>query len=136
MTVDFGFIPTMSLGSTVFADPNNDGIQNLANPLEDGLPNVPVQLYDHADNDGDLNDAGENVPVLTTTTMQWRLLFPEPAGRQLPGRHHAFWFGTGFFDWHQRAQRGGWQRAGNEAARGRIRRRASHRIRRHRQRCP
>ena len=28
MTVDFGFIPQMSLGSTVFYDPNDNGIQD------------------------------------------------------------------------------------------------------------
>ncbi len=52
MTVDFGFVPTMSIGSTVFSDLNNDGIQNAANPLEDGMRALPVNLYFDANNNG------------------------------------------------------------------------------------
>jgi hypothetical protein len=33
MTIDFGFVPTMSIGSTVFADVNNNGQQDPTNPL-------------------------------------------------------------------------------------------------------
>ncbi len=43
MTVDFGFVPAMSIGSTVFFDPNNNGVQDVANPLEDGIAGVTVQ---------------------------------------------------------------------------------------------
>ncbi len=67
MTIDFGFIPTMSIGSTVFADPNNNGIQDVGNPLEDGIAGVTVNLYYDADNDGMINGA-ETTPILTTTT--------------------------------------------------------------------
>ena len=42
MTVDFGFVPNMSIGSTVFYDPNNHGTQDIANPLEDGIAGVTV----------------------------------------------------------------------------------------------
>ncbi len=63
MTVDFGFVPTMSIGSTVFADPNNNGIQDITNPLEDGIADVTVQLFYDSDN----NPA--TPPVLVGTTM-------------------------------------------------------------------
>ncbi|MCB0649633.1 MAG: carboxypeptidase regulatory-like domain-containing protein, partial [Saprospiraceae bacterium] len=46
MTVDFGFIPMMSLGSTVFYDVDNDGVQDENNPLESGIAGVTVYLYD------------------------------------------------------------------------------------------
>jgi len=45
MTVDFGFVPYVSLGSTVFHDGNNDGLQG-ANDA--GIPGVTVELYDAA----------------------------------------------------------------------------------------
>ncbi len=47
----------LSIGSTVFYDPNNDGIQ--LGPLEVGLPNLVVKLY--------LASAPNN-PILTTQT--------------------------------------------------------------------
>ncbi|MEZ4984355.1 MAG: SdrD B-like domain-containing protein [Saprospiraceae bacterium] len=46
MTVDFGFVPMMELGSTVFYDVDNDGVQDLDNPLEAGIAGVTVNLYD------------------------------------------------------------------------------------------
>jgi hypothetical protein len=64
MTIDFGFVPTMSIGSTVFADVNNDGIQQTTNPLEDGIAGVTVQLFYDADN----NPATPPVLVGTTAT--------------------------------------------------------------------
>jgi hypothetical protein len=67
MTVDFGFVPMMSIGSTVFYDPNNNGIQDAANPQEDGIAGVPVNLYYDANNNGVI-DGGETTPLLTTTT--------------------------------------------------------------------
>ncbi len=67
MTVDFGFIPQMSLGSTVFYDPNDNGIQDTSNPLEDGIEGVTVNLYLDADGDGMLTGA-ELTPVETTVT--------------------------------------------------------------------
>jgi hypothetical protein len=68
MTIDFGFVPTMSVGSTVFADVNNDGVQQTTNPLEDGLAGVTVNLYYDANNDGLINGAELTTPVATTTT--------------------------------------------------------------------
>jgi hypothetical protein len=58
MTVDFGFVPPaaqkVSIGSTVFMDYDNFGIQD---PGEDGIANVTVRLY-----------AADGVTVVATTT--------------------------------------------------------------------
>ena len=67
MTVDFGFIPQMSIGSTVFYDPNDNGIQDTSNPLEDGIEGVTVNLYLDADGNGIIEGA-ELTPVATTVT--------------------------------------------------------------------
>ncbi|MBC6995295.1 hypothetical protein H9S92_14070, partial [Lewinella lacunae] len=48
--IDFGFVPVNSVGSSVFFDMNNDGIQMGANEV--GIPNVPVQLFADLDGDG------------------------------------------------------------------------------------
>ena len=61
MTVDFGFIPTQSIGSVVFYDVDNDGDQDLEDALEKGIEGVTLVLY--AD-DG----TGNFVPVDTTVT--------------------------------------------------------------------
>ncbi|MEM9525005.1 MAG: SdrD B-like domain-containing protein, partial [Bacteroidota bacterium] len=53
MTVDFGFIPTQSVGSTVFVDENGDGTDD---PDEPGLEGVTVNLYGDLDGDGDPTD--------------------------------------------------------------------------------
>ncbi|WP_026231988.1 SdrD B-like domain-containing protein, partial [Neolewinella persica] len=45
MTVDFGFVPAMSLGSTVFYDVDNSGDQSLTDPLEGGIDMLTVNLY-------------------------------------------------------------------------------------------
>ncbi|MCB0552189.1 MAG: choice-of-anchor A family protein, partial [Phaeodactylibacter sp.] len=42
MTIDFGFIPAVSVGSTVFYDENNNGIQDGGEP---GIDGVSIQLY-------------------------------------------------------------------------------------------
>lgn len=47
LTVDFGFTPSVSVGSTVFADVDNNGMLDGG---ETGIDGVTVQLYD-ADND-------------------------------------------------------------------------------------
>ncbi|PHI18237.1 hypothetical protein CEQ90_19075, partial [Lewinellaceae bacterium SD302] len=52
MTIDFGFIPDLSIGSTVFYDPNDDGVQDLTDPLEGGIAGVVVELYSDLDGDG------------------------------------------------------------------------------------
>ncbi|MBC6995294.1 hypothetical protein H9S92_14065, partial [Lewinella lacunae] len=45
MTIDFGFLPNMSVGSTVFYDVDDNGVQDLTNPLEYGIAGVTVNLY-------------------------------------------------------------------------------------------
>ena len=65
MTVDFGFVPQMSIGSTVFNDPNDNGIQDTSNPLEDGIEGVTVNLYFDADGDGVLT--GDELTAVETT---------------------------------------------------------------------
>ncbi len=94
MTVDFGFVPALSIGSTVFYDVNNNGIQD-ANPLEDGIAGVTVNLYYDANNDGAIDGRGNHAsfvprpptPTATTTsaacpraTMWWvfRPILPVP----------------------------------------------------------
>jgi SdrD B-like domain/Secretion system C-terminal sorting domain len=56
---------TQSLGDKVFIDSNNNGIQDATEP---GVAGVTVTLYRDLNNDGDLGDAGENIPYATTIT--------------------------------------------------------------------
>ncbi|ADV45310.1 SdrD B-like domain-containing protein [Nitratifractor salsuginis] len=49
MTIDFGFVPVVSIGSTVFYDNNNNGLQDAG---EAAIPGVTVNLYRDADADG------------------------------------------------------------------------------------
>jgi len=42
MTVDFGFLPQLSVGSTVFADNNDNGIQD---PEDDGIEGLTVEIF-------------------------------------------------------------------------------------------
>jgi hypothetical protein len=44
MTIDFGFIPVVSVGSTVFTDLDNDGQYEPVDG-ENGIPGVVVELY-------------------------------------------------------------------------------------------
>lgn len=60
LTVDFGFIPSMSVGSTVFADVNNNG---LLDNTESGIDGVTVQLI----KSGDDPTIPANVVLETTT---------------------------------------------------------------------
>ncbi|MCB0648833.1 MAG: hypothetical protein KDC49_19320, partial [Saprospiraceae bacterium] len=66
MTIDFGFIPMMSLGSTVFYDVDDDGIQDPNNPLETGIAGVIVNLYD---------ETGTTLIGTTTTDSDGNYLF-------------------------------------------------------------
>ena len=52
MTVDFSFIPSGSVGSTVFFDFDNNGMQDAANPNETGIAGVTVQLFADLDGNG------------------------------------------------------------------------------------
>ncbi len=54
MTIDFGFVPLVSIGSTLFYDNNDNGLQD-AN--EDGVSDIVVELYD-----------AQNTFISTTTT--------------------------------------------------------------------
>ncbi len=60
MTVDFGFVPNQSIGSTVFYDLDQDGSQD---PSEGGVSGVTVTLLADTDGDGTIDDV-----VSTTTT--------------------------------------------------------------------
>jgi hypothetical protein len=61
-TVDFGFVPSMSIGNFVWQDTNNNGTQDGGEP---GIPNVVVNCYTDANNDG-IPDS--TTPVATSTT--------------------------------------------------------------------
>ena len=65
MTVDFGLVPNMSIGSTVFYDYNDDGTQSGASEI--GIAGVTLQLLYDANNDGFITGA-ELVPVATDVT--------------------------------------------------------------------
>jgi uncharacterized repeat protein (TIGR01451 family) len=64
MTVDFGFLPNVSIGSTVFADYDDNGMQDIGEP---GVPLVSLNLYYDANNDGTI-DGLELTPISTTST--------------------------------------------------------------------
>jgi len=60
MTVDFGFLPELSIGSTVFADNNNNGIQD---PEDDGIAGVTVMVF-NTGADG-IAENGDDEQVIT-----------------------------------------------------------------------
>lgn len=62
---DFGFVDTVSIGSTVFNDVNNNGVQNTG---EAGISGVTVELLYDANNDGLINGTELTTPAATTTT--------------------------------------------------------------------
>ena len=62
LTVDFGFVGSLRLGSTVWLDSNGDGFQD---PTEPGISGVEVQLL----------DAAGNVIATTTTDAAGNYLF-------------------------------------------------------------
>ena len=53
MTVDFGFVPDMSIGSTVYYDTDMDGMHDMG---EDGIEGVTVELLADTDGDGMIDD--------------------------------------------------------------------------------
>ena len=63
MTIDFGLVPNYSIGSTVFADLDDSGIQEAG---EEGVPNVPVTLYVDVDGDGIVTAADSIVTTVDT----------------------------------------------------------------------
>jgi protocatechuate 3,4-dioxygenase beta subunit len=63
MTIDFGFVPEVSIGSTVFVDTNNNGVQDAG---ENGIPGVKVDIYNPGPNG--LIGGNDDVLVGTATT--------------------------------------------------------------------
>jgi|GEM_PF-478584 len=65
MTKDFGFTPAVSIGSTVFVDFDNNGLQDF-NPVEVGIPGVTMELYDAGPDQ--LIGGGDDVLIATDVT--------------------------------------------------------------------
>ena len=63
MTIDFGLVPSMALGSTVFGDFNNNAIQD---PSETGIAGITVLVFNDIAGDG--YTSGVDTIVATTTT--------------------------------------------------------------------
>ncbi|MEM9530024.1 MAG: SdrD B-like domain-containing protein [Pseudomonadota bacterium] len=80
MTVDFGLIPTteiVAIGSTVFFDPDRDGLQGTD---EDGISGVRVDLY-RPGGDGQIGGGDDFLVASDTTDGDGDYLFPNlPAG--------------------------------------------------------
>lgn len=74
LTVDFGFLQTMSLGNVVWFDLNNDGLKNNG---ETGLAGVDVVLYrdDGATSAGVFNPAEDTLLTTDTTDGNGYYLF-------------------------------------------------------------
>lgn len=85
LTIDFGFVPNVAIGSTVFYDPDNSGTQDAG---ENGIPGVTVELYFDADGDGVLAGAELTKVAMTTTGPDGQYNFSDlPSGSyrvQLP----------------------------------------------------
>jgi uncharacterized repeat protein (TIGR01451 family) len=91
LTVDFGFIPPMSIGNRVWLDNGstvggpvltqfNDGIQN---GNEAGIANVAVTLFRDNNTDGDYLDVGENIRTTTTDAAGYYLFDRLPPGNYI-----------------------------------------------------
>src|SRR5690606_2055356 len=66
LTVDFGFLQTMSLGNVVWFDLNNDGLKNNG---ETGIAGVAVVLYkDDGATSAGVFDPAEDTLLTTDTT--------------------------------------------------------------------
>jgi hypothetical protein len=78
LTVDFGLFgevlaETLSLGNEIWIDADNNGRRDATeSPVPDG---VVVQLFADLTGDGDFDDAGEDVPLRSTTTTGGLYLF-------------------------------------------------------------
>jgi len=64
LTVDFGFVRSLSMGNLVWFDVNNDGLYDST--TENGIAGVTVELYLDANNNG-IPEAGEQIDIDTTT---------------------------------------------------------------------
>ncbi|MFN3373507.1 MAG: SdrD B-like domain-containing protein, partial [Chloroflexus sp.] len=65
LTWDAGVYQLLSLGNRVWEDENNNGQLDGG---ESGIDGVTVRLYRDLNGDGDVDDAGETTPVVTTIT--------------------------------------------------------------------
>jgi len=74
LTIDFGFVPQVSIGNLIFADANNDGIFDPN--IESGVDGVTVELWS--------NQTGATAPVATTSTYGGGLYLFNVA----PGSYH------------------------------------------------
>ncbi|MFN0088190.1 MAG: SdrD B-like domain-containing protein, partial [Blastocatellia bacterium] len=67
LTLDFGFVPGMSLGNIVWKDLNDDGIRQNGEPF---MPNVVLELYADTNNSNTLDvGAGDTLLGMSTTTL-------------------------------------------------------------------
>lgn len=69
LTVDFGFVETVSLGNQVFSDLNDNGLRDAS---EAGVGGVHVALYADADGDG-VPDSATAVATATTNSSGYYL---------------------------------------------------------------
>ncbi len=83
MTVDFGFIGAVSVGSTVFLDLNDDGINQND---EDGVPNVVVQLFTAAGDFVGETITDDNGNYLFEGLVPGDYFIQLPGGQFVPGQ--------------------------------------------------
>ncbi len=67
-TVDFGFIPQMTLGNLLWKDFDNDGVRDTVNPVEPGVGNVTLELYRETNGTAGLQLGGGGDQLVGTTT--------------------------------------------------------------------